>query len=232
MTGSGNVGGSSVTSKSSSHKRVTGGDVAQTDQRGDVAGINFVDVLAFAALNDHEAADAFAFARARIVNRVALFQLAGINAEEHQLARVRIGPKFERERTEFVVVVGLDLDVVFRAGFMTFGAGNVQRAGQIIHDGIHQDLHAFFLERGTAQHGNEFNLAGQTADGRLEHRRRQSAFLPEPDSAIASSLLETASINSASAALARSLMFGGNVRDLVIQDLRWLRPGPNKWPSG
>ena len=109
MTGSGNVGGSSVTSKSSSHKRVAGGDVAQTDQRGDVAGVNRVDVLALAALNDHEAADAFAFARARIVNGVALLELAGINAEEHQLAGVGIGPELERERAELVVVVGLDL---------------------------------------------------------------------------------------------------------------------------
>ena len=91
-------------------QRVAGGDVAQTDERGDVAGINFVDVLAFAALNDHEAADALAFARARIVNRVALFQLAGINAEEHQLARVRIGPELERQRAELVVVVRLHLD--------------------------------------------------------------------------------------------------------------------------
>src|SRR5271154_6651172 len=66
-------------------KRVAGRDVAQTDERSDVAGINFVDVLAFAALDDHEAADALAFARARIVNRIALFQLTGINAEENQL---------------------------------------------------------------------------------------------------------------------------------------------------
>ena len=68
-------------------QRVAGGDVAQTDQRGDVAGKNLGDVLALAALNDHQAADALALARARIVNGVALFELAGINAEEHQLAR-------------------------------------------------------------------------------------------------------------------------------------------------
>ncbi len=53
-------------------QRVAGGDVAQADQRGDVAGKDLLNVLAFAALNDHEAADAFAAARARIVNGVAL----------------------------------------------------------------------------------------------------------------------------------------------------------------
>src|SRR6185312_9121810 len=48
-------------------QRVTGGDVAQTDERGDVTGINAVDILAFAALNNHEAADALTLARAWIV---------------------------------------------------------------------------------------------------------------------------------------------------------------------
>jgi hypothetical protein len=60
MTGSGKVGGKSVTSNSSSHKRVARGDVAQADQRGDIARKHCVHVLAFAALNDHEAADALA----------------------------------------------------------------------------------------------------------------------------------------------------------------------------
>ena len=104
-------------------QRVAGGDVAQADQRGDVAGKNLVDVLAFAALNDHQAADALAFARARIVNHVALFELAGINAEEHQLARVRIGPQLERQRAELVAVAGFDVDLVVRARLDAFGAG-------------------------------------------------------------------------------------------------------------
>ncbi len=159
-------------------QRVAGRDVAQTDERGDVAGINFVDVLALAALNDHEAADALAFARARIVNRVALFQLAGINAEENQLARERVCPKFERERTKFIIVARLDVDFIFqRADFKSFRAGNVQRTRQIIHDGIHQNLHAFFLERRTAQHGNEFNLASEATNRRFQSRRVNRFFL-------------------------------------------------------
>ena len=62
---------------------VASSDVAQTDERGDIAGVHLVDVLAFAALNDHQAADAFALACARVVNIVTLFELAGVNAEEH-----------------------------------------------------------------------------------------------------------------------------------------------------
>jgi hypothetical protein len=49
---------------------------------------------------------------------------------------------------------------------------NVQRAGQIIHHGIEQRLHALLLEGGTAQDGNQFDFAGQAADGGLEHLRR------------------------------------------------------------
>ncbi len=60
---------------------------------------------------------------------------------------------------------------------MTFRAGNVQRAGQIIHDRVHQNLHGFFLEGRTAEHRNQFNLAGEAADGGLEHRRRNRLFL-------------------------------------------------------
>ena len=55
-------------------QRVARGDVAQPDQGRDVARKHLVHVLAFAALNDHEAADPFAPARARIVNDVALFE--------------------------------------------------------------------------------------------------------------------------------------------------------------
>ena len=62
------------------------------------------------------------------------------------------------------------------AEFMTCRAGNIQWAGEIINDGVHQNLHAFFLERGTAQNRNEFNLAGQAADGCLEHGRGDRLF--------------------------------------------------------
>ena len=70
-----------------------------------------------------------------------------------------------------VMVETSDHHFVFRARFHTFRAGNVQRTGQIIHHGVHQHLHALLLERRAAQHGHQFNFAGQPADGGLEHRR-------------------------------------------------------------
>src|ERR1035437_2478554 len=157
-------------------QRVAGGDIPQTDERGDVAGINLGDVLAFAALNNHQAADAIAFARAGIVNRVALFERAGINAEEHQFARVDVRPQLERERTKFIAVAGLDVNGVVRVHLGAFRAGNIQRTRQIIHDRVHQRLHALLFEGRTAQHGHQFNLARQPADGRLERERLNRLF--------------------------------------------------------
>src|SRR5439155_13822264 len=62
-------------------QRVASPDVAQADERGDVARENLVHVLALAALNDHQPADTLAFARTRIVNRFAFLERARINAE-------------------------------------------------------------------------------------------------------------------------------------------------------
>ncbi len=86
-------------------KRVAGGDVLDADDGGDVAGVAGVDVFALVCLDLDQAADAFAFAGARVVNRVPLAQLAGIDAEEDELANERIAPKLEGERAEFGVVV-------------------------------------------------------------------------------------------------------------------------------
>src|SRR5262249_16280612 len=127
-------------------QRVTGGDVADTDERGDVTSVNAFDIFTFAALNDHEAADAFALARARIVNRVALLELTGIDAEEHEFSSVRIGPQFERERAILVVIVRFDGDNVVCARLSASGSRNVQRAGQVIDDGVDENLDTFLFE--------------------------------------------------------------------------------------
>ena len=73
-------------------QRVAGRDVLDSDDRGDVAGITGVDVLALVGLNLDQAADAVAFVGARVLNGVALGDLAGIDAEEDQLPDERITP--------------------------------------------------------------------------------------------------------------------------------------------
>ena len=218
MTGSGKVGGSSSDFEILVAKRVAGGDVPQPDQGGDVAGKGGFDIDALVGLDHHDAADALAFAGARIVNHVALSELAAVNAEENQLADIGIGPQLEGERAELGVVVGRDLDLVFRiAGFNADGGRHVERGGQIIDDGVHEGLDAAFLEGGTAQHGNQLDFAGQAADGRLQDRRGDRLVLDDERRRSSSSLLETASINSASAAWAGFFEVGGNLRDFVFE---------------
>ena len=81
---------------------------------------------------------------------------------------------------ELVIVVRIHMDNIFRAGFQTFGAGNIQRTGKIIHHCVNQNLHAFFLEGRTAKHRNKFNLASEPADRRLQNQgfdgRGRTAF--------------------------------------------------------
>src|SRR5439155_11810784 len=89
-------------------ERITSGDVLEPDERGDIARVSGLDVDPFVGLDHHDAAHAFALARARIINRITLLELAAVNAEEDELADVRIGPKLECQRTELAVIIGLD----------------------------------------------------------------------------------------------------------------------------
>src|SRR5581483_3780304 len=152
-------------------ERVACSDVAQTDESGDVAREDVIDVFAFAALNDHEAADALAAAGAGIVNGVAFFQLARIDTEKDELAGINVGPKFERQRAELAAIVGLDGGDVDGSRLGALSGRDIQRAGQIIDDGIDEGLDAFFLEGVAAEARNQLDFAGQTADGGLQDFR-------------------------------------------------------------
>ena len=74
---------------------ISGPDVAETDQRGDVTGVDRLYVLSFATLNDHQPADAFAAAATRIIDGIAFFQLSSVHAEEHQFSGIGVSPKLK-----------------------------------------------------------------------------------------------------------------------------------------
>ena len=108
-------------------KCVAGGDVLDADDGGDVAGVAGVYVFALVSLNLNEAADAFAFVGARVIDRVALAQLAGIDAEEDELADEWIAPQLEGKRAKFGVVVRRSLHRLAGVGVLTLGGRNVER---------------------------------------------------------------------------------------------------------
>src|SRR5205814_6421199 len=86
-------------------QRVAGRDVLDANNGGDVTRVTGLDVLSFVRLYLNQARDAFAFIRARIVNRIAFAERAGVNTEENEFAYERIAPKFERKRAEISVIV-------------------------------------------------------------------------------------------------------------------------------
>jgi len=73
--------------------------------RGNVAGVTRFDVFPLVGLNLYQTRDALALVCARVVNRVALCQRTGIDAEEDQLSDERVTPQLKGERAEFAVVM-------------------------------------------------------------------------------------------------------------------------------
>src|SRR5690606_28321208 len=78
-----------------------------------------------------------------------------IDAEERERAHERVGLKFERKRGERLVVRRLAGDLL--AGLWV-GADDwwqVERRGQVVHDGIEHELHALVPERGAGENGED-----------------------------------------------------------------------------
>ena len=158
---------------------VARGDVFDAHDRGDVTGVAGIDILALVGLNLDQAADALALVCARIVNGVALGELAGVNTEENEFADERIAPEFERKRAELAVVVRNNLDGFAVIGVLAFGGRNVERAGEVVHDRIDEQLNALVFKGGSADHGNEAVGDGLAADGGLEILNGNRFFLEE-----------------------------------------------------
>ena len=136
------------------------GHVFQAHASSDVASANFVDFLTLIGVHLHDTADTFFFALDGVHHGVAFFQHTRINAHKGQLADKRVGHQLERQGRELLAVVGFagDRVVVFVGAF---DISDVGRRRQKVQHGVKHALHAFVLERGTAQH--RLNFAGNRA---------------------------------------------------------------------
>ncbi len=120
-------------------------------------------------MDHHNPVHAFFASGARVIYSVALADGAAVNAEEHQFAGKRIGPKLERQRTIRGVVIGGEGGEIFGIIHISAHGGiHVQRGGKIIDDRVHHRLHAFVFEGGTSKHRHHFIGGGEAADGALE----------------------------------------------------------------
>ena len=160
-------------------KRVTGGDVFDTHNGGDITRVAGVDIFALVGLNLDEAADALALVCAWVVNGVAFGELAGVNAEENEFSNERIAPELESERAELGVVVRDGFHGLAVVRVLSLGWGNVERAGEVVQHSINEVLNAFVFEGGSAGDGHEFIGNRLATDGCLELLDADGLFLEE-----------------------------------------------------
>ena len=157
-------------------QRLAGGRFLQADCGRDVTGAHFLDFLALVGMHLQQAADALLAAFDRVVNRVARSHHARIDAEENQLADVRVGRDLEREAGKRLVVARFALSglvVVVHA----LDRRNVDRRRHIVDDRIEHRLHALVLERRAAQHRHDLVVDRARAQAELDFLDRQLARL-------------------------------------------------------
>ena len=138
-----------------SAERVTRRNVRQAHGSGDVAGFHELDFLTFVGVHLEQTADTFLLTLDGVHDRVTGVQNAGVDAEEGQLADVRVGHDLERESGERSFVLGFTEGRLF-VEVETFNRRNVGRGRQELHDGVEHALHALVLEGGTAKHRLDF----------------------------------------------------------------------------
>ena len=107
MTGSGKSMFSSLIGASGAAQRVARDDLLDADRRGDVAGVDLLELLAVVGVHHQDAADALGLARGDVEDARAGRQAARVDAEVGELADERVGGDLERQRGERLVVGGV-----------------------------------------------------------------------------------------------------------------------------
>ena len=153
-------------------ERIARGGVLQADGRGDVAGVGGLQVLTVIGVHQKDAAHALALALRGVDDGVARVDRAGIDAEEGELADIGVGHDLERERRERSIVARRALLGLAGLGVDALDRRDVERAGQIVDDGVEQLLHALVLVRGAADDGHHLDRDGGAADGGADLVRR------------------------------------------------------------
>ena len=176
-------------------ERVTGGRALQTDDGDDVAGVDDVVVLAVVGVHLQDAADPLALVLRRVEERRALLEGAGVDADVGQLADEGVGLDLEGERRERLVVVRLADRA--RSSPRSRVAGrrrDVERARQVVDDGVEQRLDALVLERRAAEHRHD--VVGDRAVAKRASEGRPAVISSSPTyfSRMSSSKCESTSI--------------------------------------
>ena len=122
--------------------RIAGEALLGADHRGNIAGVNRLNILAVIGVHLEDASKALALATGRVKDIVALLDLARVDPEISQLADVRIGDNFEDQASEGSFVAGgagdqlrtlIAKDV---SGLDALDGGALNGRGQILDDRI------------------------------------------------------------------------------------------------
>jgi hypothetical protein len=149
--------------------RVAGRHVLEADRRGDVAGVNLLDLLALVRVHLQQPADALALALGRVEHAVARLHRAGVDTDEGELAHEGVGHDLEDERAEGRVVLGRPLhQLAVVVGVVRHRRRHVQRRRQIVDDRVEHRLDALVLEGRAADHREQLHRDRGLADARLD----------------------------------------------------------------
>ena len=116
-------------------------------------------------VHKQDAADAFLLVLGRVQDRRPFVELAGIDPEIGQLADIRVGHDLEGERGKWLPVRSFPLHLEIAAHASAYGCGNIQWAGQKVHDGIEHRLDAFVPERRSAKNRHPISRNRGSAKG-------------------------------------------------------------------
>ena len=143
-------------------ERVAREGVLEADGRGDVAGVDLVDLLAVVGVHLEDAADPLALALRRVEDVRAGLERARVDPEERELADERVGRDLEGERAERLAVVRRPDDLVAAARVEADHRRDVERRGQVVDDRVEHLLDALVAERRAGQDRDD--LRGERAE--------------------------------------------------------------------
>ena len=158
-------------------ERVAGGGVLEAEHRTEVAGPQFIHLLALVGLEQNQTGDAFLLVLGGVQHIAALLQDAAVHAHEGELA-VGVGHYLEGQGAERSAVV------TGPAGFGAVGqhaldGRNVHGGGEIVDHRVQNQLHALVLEGGAAEHGHHAVMDHSEADAAHQLLLGQLAVLEE-----------------------------------------------------
>src|ERR671916_209799 len=149
-------------------ERVTRGGLLQPDDGDDLAGAHALALLALVGVHLVDLADPLLAVLGAVEHRGPGGEPTRVHADVGQLAQVLVGLDLEGQRRERLALVGMPEHLGLAVEGGADDRLDVQRAGQVVGDGVEQGLDALVLEGGAGEHGVDLRGDGRLADRGLQ----------------------------------------------------------------